>query len=50
VRDAVKAGREAAIAARTDLEDKLERSKAAYRAGVSAARETVEAGAEEAEG
>ena len=31
------------------FEDKLERSKAAYRAGVSAARETVAAGAEEAE-
>ena len=49
VRDAVSAGREAAIAARADLEGKLERSKAAYRAGVSAARETVAAGAEEAE-
>jgi hypothetical protein len=32
-----------------DLEEKLERSKSAYRAGVSAARETVAAGAEEAE-
>lgn len=49
VREAVSAGREAAVAARTDLEGKLERSKAAYRAGVSAARETVAAGAEEAE-
>jgi len=49
VRDAVKAGREAAVAARSDLESKLERSKAAYRAGVSAARETVAAGAEETE-
>jgi gas vesicle protein len=49
VRDAVRAGREAAVSARTDLEDKLERSKAAYRAGVTAARETVAAGAEESE-
>lgn len=49
VRDAVNAGRDAAVEARTDLEGKLERSKAAYRAGVSAARETVVAGAEEPE-
>ena len=42
-------GREAAIDARQDLEEKLERSKAAYRAGVAAARETVTAGAEDAE-
>jgi gas vesicle protein len=49
VRDAVKAGREAAVSARSDLETKLERSKAAYRAGVTAARETVAAGADEAE-
>ena len=49
VRDAVSAGREAAVTARSDLEEKLERSKAAYRAGVSAARETVTAEAEEAE-
>ncbi len=49
VRDAVSAGREAAVTARSDLEAKLERSKAAYRAGVAAARETVAAGAEETE-
>lgn len=47
VREAVTAGREAAVDARHDLEGKLERSKAAYRAGVSAARETVAAGADE---
>ena len=49
VREAVSAGREAAVTARSELEEKLEQSKAAYRAGVSAARETVAAGAEEAE-
>jgi gas vesicle protein len=49
VRDAVNAGREAAISARSDLQDKLDRSKAAYRAGVSAAQDTVTAGTEEAE-
>lgn len=38
---AVEQGRRLASDARADLEDKLERSKAAYRAGVSAARETV---------
>lgn len=47
VRDAVNQGRSAAVEARAELEDRLERSKAAYRAGVSAARETVAAGAEE---
>lgn len=47
VRDAVTAGRDAAVDARADLEDKLERSKAAYRAGVGAARETVKAATEE---
>lgn len=41
VRDAVDAGRRAATDARGELERKLERSKAAYRAGVSAARETM---------
>jgi gas vesicle protein len=46
VREAVDSGREAARDARTDLESKLERSKAAYRAGISAARETVGAGAD----
>lgn len=49
VRDAVSAGRSAAVEARTDLEKKLERSKAAYKAGVSAAREAVAAEAEESE-
>jgi len=39
VRDAVDSGRQAAIDARGDLERKLERSKAAYRAGIEAARE-----------
>ncbi|MDX1494979.1 MAG: hypothetical protein R3253_13005, partial [Longimicrobiales bacterium] len=49
IRDAVNAGRDAAVEARTDLEKKLERSKAAYKAGVNAARETVAAGADESE-
>jgi gas vesicle protein len=39
VREAVDAGRQAAQEYRGELEDKLERSKAAYRAGVDAARE-----------
>ncbi|HBV06818.1 MAG TPA: hypothetical protein DEF01_08755 [Gemmatimonadetes bacterium] len=47
VRAAVNAGREAAMDARGDLEERLERSKSAYRAGVAAAREV--AAAEEAE-
>ena len=47
VREAVNAGREAAMEARGDLEERLERSKSAYRAGVAAAREV--AAAEEAE-
>ena len=38
VKDAVESGRQAAVEARSDLEDKLERSKAAYRAGIEAAR------------
>lgn len=46
VKGAVDAGRKAALDARGDLERKLERSKAAYRAGMAAARETVAAGAE----
>lgn len=50
VRDAVNQGRDAAIEARVELEDRLDRSKAAYRAGVTAARETVAAGAEEDDG
>jgi len=41
VRDAVDAGRKAAHEARDDLEYKLEQSKAAYRAGVDAARGAV---------
>lgn len=49
VREAVSAGRSAAVEARTDLEHKLERSKAAYKAGVSAAREAVAAESEESE-
>ena len=40
-------GRGAAMEARGDLEERLERSKSAYRAGVAAAREV--AAAEEAE-
>ena len=43
VKDAVSAGRDAATDARSDLELKLQRSKAAYRAGVQAARETIAA-------
>lgn len=43
VKDAVSAGRSAATDARADLEKKLERSKAAYRAGVQAARESIAA-------
>ena len=43
VKDAVNAGRSAAVDARTDLEKKLQRSKAAYRAGVQAAREAIAA-------
>ncbi|MFH1763674.1 MAG: YtxH domain-containing protein [Gemmatimonadota bacterium] len=45
VREAVESGRKAAVEARSDLEQKLERSKAAYRAGIEAARE-VGAGAD----
>jgi gas vesicle protein len=48
VRDAVETGRRAAVDARDDLERKLERSKAAYRAGVDAARQVVAAGDEDA--
>ena len=39
VREAVDSGRKAATDARGELEKKLERSKAAYRAGIEAARE-----------
>lgn len=45
VKSALDAGREAAREARDDLEKKLETSKAAYRAGIDAARQTVTAGA-----
>ena len=45
VKEAVDSGRKAAVDARGDLEEKLERSKAAYRAGIEAAREVgTEAG------
>jgi hypothetical protein len=49
VKEAVHAGRNAATDARTDLERKLQRSKAAYRAGVQAAREAIAAEAGEDE-
>jgi gas vesicle protein len=45
VKDAVSQGRSAATDARADLERKLQRSKAAYRAGVQAAREAIAADA-----
>ena len=45
VRDAVESGRQAAVEARGDLEAKLERSKAAYRAGIEAAKATATADA-----
>lgn len=41
VREAVDTGRKAALDARDELEKKLERSKAAYRAGIDAAREAA---------
>lgn len=47
VKEAVNAGRSAASEARTDLEEKLQRSKAAYHAGVRAAQETVAVETEE---
>ena len=50
VRDAVDAGRNAAHEARGDLERKLERSKAAYRAGVQAAREAAVSESDEKDG
>lgn len=46
VKEAVTAGRSAATDARTELERKLQRSKAAYRAGVQAAREAITADAD----
>ncbi len=39
VKEAVESGREAARQARSELEEKLQRSKIAYRAGVEAARD-----------
>jgi len=50
VKEAVSAGRSAATDARGDLEKKLERSKAAYRAGMQAAREAIAAEGAEEEG
>jgi gas vesicle protein len=47
MRDAVEAGRKAAVEARDELERKLERSKAAYRAGVDAARAVASGSASE---
>jgi gas vesicle protein len=47
VKEAVHAGRDAATDARGDLERRLQRSKAAYRAGMQAARETIAAEAGE---
>ena len=49
VKEAVDAGRSAAAEARTDLEEKLQRSKVAYRAGVQAAREAITADDDEPE-
>ena len=48
-KSALDAGREAAREARGELEKKLETSKAVYRAGIDAARETVADGAEDDE-
>jgi len=52
VKEAVDAGRSAAVDARSDLERRLHRSKAAYRAGIQAAREAIAAdeGEDEAAG
>ncbi len=47
IREAVDSGREAAQEARTELEDRIERSKAAYKAGVEAALEVPQAEEEE---
>ena len=43
IKEAVDSGRQAAVEARGDLSEKLDRSKAAYRAGVEAAREAGQA-------
>jgi len=50
VREAVDSGRQAALEARDELERKLERSKAAYRAGIEAARDVAAAPEAEVEG
>ncbi len=50
VREAVDSGRQAALEARDELERKLERSKAAYRAGMEAARDVAAEPEEGAEG
>ncbi len=44
VRDAVESGRAAALEARTDLEEKLERTKTAAKAGITAAKEAAVGG------
>lgn len=46
VKGAMEAGRKAAVDARGELEERLHRSKAAYRAGVDAARQVVVADAD----
>jgi len=46
MKGAFESGKQAAVEARGDLEEKLERSKAAYRAGIEAAREAAESEAE----
>lgn len=50
VREAVDSGRQAAVEARADLGQKLERSKAAYRAGIEAARDVAVESEDGAEG
>lgn len=50
VREAMDAGRKAAVDARGELEKKLERSKAAYRAGIEAARQAAAGGSAAAAG
>lgn len=46
VKEAVESGRHAAREARKELGDRIERSKAAYRAGADAARSTAQSGDE----
>jgi len=50
VKDAVEAGKASAREARDELEERIERSKAAYRAGVSAAKDAARSGANHEEG